>query len=86
MVPGRVKITSTREFGCTSPATPVESVIGTETARNPGSMVEETPSTLVAAESLESSTGSFELTGTNSTRPSAPPVWKITPLGTSFSG
>ena len=30
--PGRVNITSTRELGCISPATPLESLIGTETA------------------------------------------------------
>ena len=68
MLPGRVNSTSTRAFGCTSPATPLASVICTETARNPGSMVEDMPSTVVVPESFDASTGSLLLIGTSSTR------------------
>src|SRR5579883_1986254 len=86
MVPGRVNSTSTREFGWISPATPEASVMGTATARKPGSMTAAIPSTLFAAESFESSTGSFALTGTSSTRLTACRGSRTTDFGTERSG
>jgi hypothetical protein len=50
--PGRVNSTSTREPGCTRPATALVSEIGTDTARWPRSITAATPSTAPGPVSL----------------------------------
>ena len=83
--PVRVNSTSTRERGWIRPPAAVASVICTETARLPGSMVDDSPSAPDALVSLAKVSGSLAVTGNSSTRSMACFSSSNTVLGRSFS-